>query len=253
MSKIIAFAGKKQSGKNTCCNFIFGTALLGMGIVNNYHITDNGELYISNLDSKYNLPNNNIVDFRHPYYSRYFQDHVDIIKMYGFADSLKNTVCDLFEIDPELAYGTDEQKNTLTHLVWENMPGNKERRGSMTVREVLEFFGTEVMRKMYEPVWVNSLINKIKKDNPVLALIYDCRFDNEAQILRNQNSTIIKLTRGKESKHISNNGFINFNDFDYIIDNKESTIKESNRKLAVILGKEKFYELFGLNFVMGTL
>lgn len=37
--------------------------------------------------------------------------------------------------------------------------------GPMTAREFMQYFGTEVMRKMYEPIWVNSCIKKYKENN----------------------------------------------------------------------------------------
>ena len=42
--KIIGFSGRKQSGKNTCANVIFGWEMISLGITRNFSISDSGEL-----------------------------------------------------------------------------------------------------------------------------------------------------------------------------------------------------------------
>lgn len=45
------------------------------------------------------------------------------------------------------------------------MPGCEKKRGCMTSREFMQFFGTEIMRKIHEPIWINSCIKKYNKNN----------------------------------------------------------------------------------------
>ena len=59
MKRILAFAGSKQSGKNTACNFLHGYQLRCYRIINSFAITDKGELYVdtSGLDEQGNESN----------------------------------------------------------------------------------------------------------------------------------------------------------------------------------------------------
>ena len=53
--KILGFSGRKQSGKNTCANVIFGWEMISLGITRNFSMSDSGELVISDIfgdDSK---------------------------------------------------------------------------------------------------------------------------------------------------------------------------------------------------------
>lgn len=88
-----------------------------------------------------------------------------IIEQGAFADALKEYCIDILGIDRELVYGSQEQKNTLTEYRWSNMPYHlkfgpqdsdistqvnpqtmRRQREFMTVREVLQFAGTELHR-----------------------------------------------------------------------------------------------------------
>lgn len=44
------------------------------------------------------------------------------VKKYSFADGLKNFLVDVMGLRPEQVWGTDEQKNTKTSYLWENLP-----------------------------------------------------------------------------------------------------------------------------------
>jgi hypothetical protein len=184
------------------------------------------------------------------------------VKLYNFADALKELCITMFDISHEQAYGT--YKNSLTKLKWENMPGvitpevasklffknddgiSEEdftamgllvhKPGFMTAREVLQFVGTDIFRRMYEPVWVNLLMNKIKEDSPLVAVIADCRFDNEARAVKEEGGILVYLTRRpSEDSHSSEDGFSTFTDFNKTIDNKKLNIAASNQELLDFL------------------
>jgi hypothetical protein len=178
------------------------------------------------------------------------------VKMYNFADALKELCITMFDISHEQAYGS--YKNSLTKLKWENMPGvasstqiedlslstedleklgiQSHKPGFMTAREVLQFVGTDIFRRMYEPVWVNLLMNKIKEDSPLVAVIADCRFDNEARAVKEEGGILVYLTRRpSEDSHSSEDGFSTFTDFNKTIDNKKLNIAASNQELLDFL------------------
>jgi hypothetical protein len=212
MSMIIGISGKKESGKSTIANFI--------------------------------------------------NDHYSFckIKLYSFADPLKNLCIELFGLTYQQCYGTDEQKNSLTYLRWENVPscipadklnevlhpyekiGDTTKTianhlgiticktGYMTAREVLQYVGTNIFRRMHNNIWVQATINKIQKENSdILPIVIDCRFPNEVKGIKNEGGYIIRLTRNPhKDNHFSETALDRYNDFDLIIKNDKLSIEETN-------------------------
>ena len=94
----------------------------------------------------------------------------------------------------------------------------------MTAREFMQFFGTDVMRKMYEPIWVSSCIKKIQQEQSELAIIADVRFPNEAKAIEKAGGTLIRLTRQTiEDNHSSEVALDDYPFTDYI-DNQDNSI-----------------------------
>lgn len=262
---ILGISGKKQSGKSTLSNYIMGLWFEALGICKEAKITEKGELFVSDV---FGTTESGIVDtgFNSPNKQAFAQEHVyPFIKIYSFADLLKQSICiDILGLDYEQCYGTDNQKQTLTHLKWEDMPcvvteilpevdeqdyeeiaGRigpyyKElldgtiyhKKGNMTGREVMQFVGTEVFRKMYDNVWVDSTIKRIKLDSPCMALICDVRFENEANGILSNGGKLIRLTRdinnGKD-QHASETGLDNYTSFSCLIDNQDKSIYDTHQ------------------------
>jgi hypothetical protein len=190
MTKIIAFAGRKQSGKTSCSEFV----------------------------------------------ARYFNGTIppfNSAKIYNFADPLKKDICmNILGLTYEQCYGEDIDKNTVTEVQWE---GNK-----LTAREVMQFVGTDLFRKMKNDVWASATISKIKSEQPRLAIIADCRFPNEVDAIKNAGGLIIKLTRNPfSSTHSSETALdpdnYSPNNFDLIVDNTSISIPEQNMMIKNFL------------------
>lgn len=267
MTQIVCLAGAKESGKTTAANFLHGHLLKLNEVIREYDITKDGELkvnthYIKDGEVKEDM---GVLDLsrKDDLYVQYADKMIwPYVKMYNFADALKELCITMFDISHEQAYGS--YKNSLTKLKWENMPGVitpevakslffkydeplkdedfaemgllVHKSGFMTAREVLQFVGTDIFRRMYEQVWVRLLINKIKMDSPLVAIIADCRFDNEAQAVKDEGGTIVRLTRRPtRDSHASEDGFKEFTDFDLILDNEKLDIKSANQQLLEFL------------------
>jgi hypothetical protein len=128
-----------------------------------------------------------------------------------------------------MVYGTQEEKEQQCHLIWENMPtyelmGDVRPTGRMSVREVLQYFGTEILRKMYDRTHINATLNAIAQYeetqlSQVLAVVADLRFPNECQAIKEDGGIVIGLTRGeKGDNHASENALDDY-PFDVLIDN----------------------------------
>ena len=177
---IIAFAGRKQSGKSTLCtqvvNFIYDLEQLE-----------------------------------------------DTAVIYNFADPLKNICMDILGLSFDQCYGSDNQKNELVNCYKD---GNQ-----MTARQVLQTVGTEFFRSIQNNVWADATIRRIQQDNPLVALIGDCRFPNEVEAVKRAGGTVIKLTRNLyNSDHSSETALDPENydqsNFDLVVDNQNMTIEE---------------------------
>lgn len=278
--RILGVSGKKQSGKNTCANFIVGTELLSLGIVSEgFLIGPQGQLVISDLFGRedyageLDLARNNreFLEFMdkeiHPY-----------VKVYSFADLLKQEVCiKILGLTHEQCYGSDDDKNTLTHLLWEDMPGvvtnippnfdlsetddisgrlgkyyQKHHitgviyhaPGRMSAREVLQFVGTEVFRKMYQNVWVDATLRRIREEGSLYAIICDVRFPNEVLGVNEAGGKTLRLTRcindGKDP-HPSETALdpqnFDWTHFTGIVDNATMSINEQNAATLELLSQ----------------
>jgi len=49
----------------------------------------------------------------------------------------------------------------------------------MSGRECMEIYGTSIVRKHHEDAWADGTFTKIQKENPEVAIIKDCRGQNE--------------------------------------------------------------------------
>ena len=263
-SRILGFAGHKQAGKTTSSNFLHGYQLRAQGIIDNFDITDDGQLVIDTeivaadgeqekgrgfLDVKRS-------DLEFAEWAAYSM--WPYIKNYSFADPLKQISTGLFEINYDQAYGTDAQKNTKSIFRWEEMPGvitdqklasQKEikslikkgilkyhKPGKMSAREFLQFFGTDVCRRIYEDVWQSRLVKDIEAEEPLVAVIDDCRFLNEVESIQAAGGKVIHLTRDiYKDSHSSECALDSFKDFDAVIDNDNLSIYETHIEIIKLL------------------
>jgi hypothetical protein len=105
--------------------------------------------------------------------------------------------------------------------------------GFMSAREVLQYVGTEIFRKMYTQVWAESLMRKIEKDKAQFAIIADLRFPNEVEAVKNAGGKVIRLTRNPyNDQHDSETALdpenYDWKNFDYVVDNEHMTIPEQS-------------------------
>ena len=110
------------------------------------------------------------------------------------------------------------------------------KEGPMTAREFMQFFGTDVCRKMYEPIWVDSCLKTIIKEESQLAIIADVRFPNEAKAIENAGGEVVRLERKViEDNHSSE---IALDDYPFTsrIDNRDNSID------SLLLKVKKFYQ-----------
>jgi len=263
MTSILAFSGRKGSGKNTIANLVIGQYLLYLGIVRmSIKIDLKGRLLISDLWGDTDYCGEFDIYRNNPSMEKLREEYIfPYIKLYSFADLLKKSVCiDILGLTYEQCFGSNKDKNTKTHLKWEDMPDNvmldhgeteafgdsytvliPKSYGYMTAREVMQYVGTNIFRKMYNNVWADATIRQIQNDDSEFAIITDCRFPNEVEAVQNAGGKVIRLTRNpfKEDNHDSETMLdkdrFDWNKFDAVVDNEIMTIGMQNEAVSKIL------------------
>lgn len=125
-----------------------------------------------------------------------------------------------------------EVKNSLIGTDW----------GDITYRKLLQLLGTEVGRCILPDFWINALFSRYTKtalnwdadgNTTVEAypnwIITDCRFENEIKAIYIRGGITIRLQRNSQnvvSDHTSETSLDNYSNFDYVIDNSNTTINE---------------------------
>lgn len=233
MVKIIGISGRKQSGKNTVANYINGSILLNKQMVQDFFINEDGQLAIKTTDENgtegYGIFDITRKDDRFVEYAN--RELWPYIKTYHFADLLKSISINLFGLNPQNVYGTDDDKNKETELLWEHVPTKEKKTGKITHREFLEYFGTKIVRKIKSDAWVEATMNNIIKENSEIAVIPDVRFPNEVNAIKASGGKVIRLTRNIHDSKIECETALDEKNFDWslfdnVIDNSNSSIED---------------------------
>lgn len=186
----------------------------------------------------------------------------DNIHIVHFADALKKACHVIFGIPLE-DMETEEGKQKLTRVRWpadimppesedelipkhhlwlawtsycEEFPDDPIDEEFMTVRQVLQFVGTELFRNQLDPdVWLNSVFLKPWAEDDIV-IIADARFPNEAALGR-KNGLLISVERNTgllSDGHKSENALGRYADYHYTVDNN-SSFNELRTELNTIL------------------
>src|SRR6267142_437087 len=122
------------------------------------------------------------------YVSNYMTEAIPEARCYAFADELKQYCKDHHEeLVPQwqLAHQTKALPKPKEDPIY----------GYTTI---LQWFGTEVMRKKNPDYWVHAVADKVTKDNPSIAIITDVRFPNEAAYIKNHDGYLVEVVRLNE-------------------------------------------------------
>lgn len=260
MAKVIGISGKKQSGKTSLAYYLKAKLIKKAHFYADYATCDiiqneEGEVFFQFPEDSGRAPVE-VKDIENP-----------IVEVYSFGDALKETCMNTFGLSWEQCYGTDDQKNTFTKYMWDNLPVyisqkySSEKRekmpvpmmeytppeyyqetiprsGPMTAREIMQVFGTDIAREMFDDnIWVSATLAKIDRDNVETAIIADVRFPSEiAGVQSISDHKFIRLGRVKD---ISDNhpSETSLDDFSWdtlgenvlVVDNDGMTMEDKNK------------------------
>jgi len=243
---IICLSGKKQSGKNTAANYILGSYLLSMRQITCFRLDKFGILHCN--------ANSHEFEVKEGEFNTIFKDLK--IKVYSFADYLKEFCIDVYGLTYEQCYGTDQQKNSPTNLKWRDMPTYNEKHDTkfreymnmdplpefMTARQVLQYFGTDIVRKMFSDAWVRATINKINREKPKIAIITDGRFPNEISGINSAGGKTLRLLRNVNKDNDQHKSEIALDDFPLnkytlVVDNQNMSIEQQCEALKPVVNE----------------
>jgi hypothetical protein len=238
MKKLIVLCGTKQSGKTSSAAVIMGYYLTQIGVIPNFNISPENDIYITHEDKRFDFN----IESQDPSFKNWLQDVVyPHVKNVGFADTLKEVVSKQFGIPEELMWGTNDEKNSPTHIELDNIRPllSKKRKAEfaktenrpVTVREMLEIFGTDICRQIDPECHIRSAFNNLEQSGTEIGIITDCRFANEFLYCKNfkkRNKDIkcflVKMTRQPfTSSALSEQGLpeINLSQYDMVFDNAD--------------------------------
>jgi hypothetical protein len=119
---------------------------------------------------------------------------------------------------------------------------SKMKSGPMSGRDIMQLFGTDLIRHTFGNVWAAATIRTIHRNGKPLNVIVDNRFQNEIEVvLKEPKGYIIRLTRspfGTEDVHPSESALDNYNwnqKKHFVLDNKNMTVEEQNEAIKPIL------------------
>ncbi len=217
MTRFITLAGRKQVGKDTSAHII--ARIIGR---------DNTQLMGDSI-----VP---------------LQPRVHIVH---FADALKDACVLIFGIDRQ-DMETEDGKKKLTDILWPAADdegyfafGSRENvlnpcaGKPMTVREVLQFVGTDLFRTQIDPdIWVKSVFKR-KYGEDDIVIIADARFPNEAAFAK-KNGLLVKIERNNGlvgDMHISERALDDYTDYDFVVDNNDDLVVLKQKWLEILRGQ----------------
>jgi len=161
------------------------------------------------------------------------------VEQLPFAAFLKEIVRRCFNIDPAL-FETDAGKN-------------QEFAAGITIRQLLQYIGTDIFRELDKNAWVNAWrshvadYNKYEWSKNSVILVPDVRFPNEVEAIQAEGGKVIRLSRAPFAEldtHESEMALDNFVEpggsveFDHVIDNTMMSIAEQNEAVWQLVNEQ---------------
>jgi hypothetical protein len=185
---IVGISGKAQSGKDTVSKMIVYTI---------WYYNYSQRLQPFSLEHYNNT------------YEK-FGDVIDFTCWYktSFANKLKQCLSNILNVSISKFEDNEFKKSEVEWL-------------GITVRELLQKFGTAIRNEVSDDFWVKACLNNLEKDDDYL--ITDVRFKSEAKGIKDLEGIIVRVNRegAGAGNHISEIDLDDYS-FDYVINNDGS-------------------------------
>ncbi|KKM16615.1 hypothetical protein LCGC14_1684020 [marine sediment metagenome] len=221
---IIGVSGKKQSGKNTLCDFLktFIPKNWNARLIKEYSLVDA-------LKEKVCIDVMGLTK-KQCYGSNKEKDSFTSYKWENLPDQIR--YANALETEKIRDGGHPGQFCDIPVL----------RKGRMTAREIMQVVATDVFRRYFDnDIWISATLRKIKQEQSSIALISDVRFPGEVKRIIKKGGHIIRLLRDvceidpHESETV-------LDDFDFegtenclVLDNKKMSVDQQNAATIPII------------------
>jgi len=174
----------------------------------------------------------------------FLEEYPEYIKL-GFGDVLKQECSETYGYPLEWNY-TEEGKVEIITLIGHHVDG-------MTVREILQWHGTEYRRAEDETYWLRKMIDILgfknqfsglfDKHTTINIVIDDVRFINEANFVKYYGGILIRINpypewkSGLYANHRSETELDNFEDWDLVLSPAFGKLKECVTIIKMAIGK----------------
>lgn len=205
MEKLIAFAGRKRSGKTTFAkvanSFYKGSKIYSFASALKKSCANMLDISLFRLDD---LKNNN------------GEVYVDLSSK-GNISYLSG----LLGVDESSIYGIVKGIKPIT-----------------TVRELLQKVGTDIIRRIMPEWHINEMRKTIQEDNPTVAIIDDVRFPNEISMIKELGGTVYFVCRPDDfevSQHPSETSLdiLDFNEKDILVNKFSKPLSEGIFRMSL--------------------
>lgn len=209
---ILGFAGKAATGKTTAAKYLQPLLdkeckIIPMAMV----LRDEVEAFLRAIDAEASVP-----------------------LVYGCQDDKVR----IFYVDEQKAL---EQCSKWTHFITEHQE-IQDRSGltAVTVRRILQWWGTEYRRAQDPDYWTKAWGRKISEYDveQIYVLVDDVRFMNELKVIKEHGGLIVKIERpgfDGANNHASETSLDDYADWDGKILN-DGTLQEFERKVEMLVG-----------------
>lgn len=147
-----------------------------------------------------------------------------IIGLTGLAGSGKDSTANIFKEDTNVqilsfAHPLKDVCELLFDLEKEQLNDNKlkeikDKRWGKSPRELMQWFGTDIIRNFDPDFFVKKMENTIINSHKKIVIITDVRFENEFNLIKKLGGIVIEIKRPEQKNietcnHISENGISN--------------------------------------------
>lgn len=237
---IVLFSGKKNSGKSSAVNLVL-TEFLNKKIGKKRFSPSNLKepSIVDHFNNNISIPINYPTRLLSQIYDTYS------VKVYTFHDPIKRFCIDTLGLDFAQCYGTVDDKDSPTHISWEDLfdcvrekhsrprrgsGGIKPASGSMTATEIMHVVENDIFRQIDPNCWARSLYAMIQSDGYDLAIIQNAVHPNEVTLGTEINAKSVMLLRNfaKEQTPIDD---LPLGEYSLVIDNSNLSVEKTHNKL----------------------
>lgn len=240
--QIIGIAASKNAGKTSALNYIYGQIITKRGVVDRFGISNDGKLILP-VKGKDGIVMSEVDISRDEYFARYASENIwQYVKDYNFGTYIKDTILTLYDVDPKVLWGTQEERDLETKYTWDlflkilpkNMcPKNIKKTDKITGRQFIQYFA-DILRIIDDNCFTRVIIGQVEYDQCPVAIIGDVRRISELETIKAAGGKVIYLSRRPhDDEHNIENEFKDYDksNFDAVIDNENMTIQEKNTEL----------------------